>query len=64
MMGMKNAEGETPAQEKSEGVESPAVEAAEMKAAQTKPTSTHTSPGKSMFDVKPGDHLPHEKHMK
>lgn len=61
-MGEKtNAEGETPLQEKSEGYESPAVEKAEMKAAQPKP---HSGSNKSMFDVKPGDKLPHEKHMK
>ena len=59
MQSKLNNEGETPRQEKVEPVEPKAMEKAEVKAHSQAP-----KPGKSMYDVKPGEALPHESKFK
>lgn len=61
-MAMRNAEGETPRQEKMEGYETPAKEKSEMK--MMKPKMSKPSSSRGMFDVKPGESLPHEHKFK
>lgn len=57
-----NNEGETPMQEKTEPKESKRKEKAEIKAYAA--SQKKAAPGRSMFDVKPGESLPHEHRFK